>query len=61
MHKLLLCDSPRTVRNRPVCEASGFHSIQSLCIQILLVSALAALPDFHRLDGVSELISVCNH
>lgn len=36
----------------------GFHSIQSLCIQILLVSALAVLPDFHSTDGFSELISV---
>lgn len=33
-------------------------SIQSLYIQILLVSALAVLPDFHRVDGFSELISV---
>lgn len=33
-----------------------FHSIQSLYIQILPVSALAVLPDFHRIDGFSELM-----
>lgn len=33
-----------------------FHSIQSLYIQILPVSALAVLPDFHRIDGPSELM-----
>lgn len=29
---------------------------QSLYIQILPVSALAVLPDFHRIDGFSELM-----
>lgn len=52
-HKPLLSDSQRTVRNSPYVRRV-FHSIQSLYIPILPVSALAVLPDFHRVDGLSK-------